>query len=127
MSTPEAVLRASIAAVGPLVPAIVWRGVILDGRRREKICTELGVYLPQNVFHTLEQACHALWTVHPERAIQVAREHLGGHAGLAPTVRELSEICGVSVTELALVLRELSPKKRSEGKRSPRRTRSVKT
>ncbi len=127
MSIAEAELRASIQAVGPLVPAIVWRGVTLDGRRREQICSELGLYLPQNVFHTLEQACHALWTVHPERAIQVAREHRGGHAGLPPTVRELAEICGVSVPAIALELERQKPKKRDGRKRGPHRTRSVKT
>ncbi len=127
MATNEAELRASLLAVGPLVPAIVWRGVTLDGRRREQICVEEGIYLPQNVFHSLEQACHALWTVHPERAIQVAREHRGGHAGLPPTVRELAEICGVSVTTLALVLQQMQPAKTPGRPRAPRRTRSIKT
>lgn len=126
MSTPEAELRASITAVGPLVPVLVWRGVTIDGRRREAICAELGVPCPSHTLHSLEQACHALWTVHPERAIQVAREHRGGHVGLQPTVRELAEACGVSVTQLALVLQESAPRKRGE-KRSPRRTRSIKT
>ncbi len=127
MSTSEADLRASLSAVGPLSPALVWRGVTIDGRRREALCAELGIFLPQLTFHTLEQACHALWTMHPQRAIQVAREHRGGHAGLPPTVRELAEICGVTVTALALELEQMKPRKRGEGKRSPRRTRSVKT
>lgn len=127
MALSEAELRASLQAVGPLSPVLVWRGVTVDGRRREQICVELGIVCPQHQLHTLEQACHALWVVHPERAVQVAREHLGGHAGLAPTVRELARVCGVSVTVLALELQRSGPKKRGEGKRSPRRTRSIKT
>jgi hypothetical protein len=127
MAWNETELRASLLAVGPLVPVIVWRGVTLDGRRREKVCAEEGIFLPQNTFHTLELACQALWTMHPERAIQVAREHRGGHEGLPPTVRELAELCGVSVTAVSLVLKEMQPAKPQGRQRSPRRTRSIKT
>lgn len=126
MSTNEAELRASIAAIGPLVPVLVWHGVTIDGRRRQQICGELGVYCPERHVSTLEEACTALWTVHPARAIQVAREHCGGHTGLPPTVRELATLCNVSATLIALELQKAQPKRR-EGKRSPRRTHSIKT
>lgn len=37
------VLRESIRANGQLVPIIVWRGQILDGRHRHRACLELGI------------------------------------------------------------------------------------
>jgi hypothetical protein len=126
MAMIEAELRASLLAVGPLNPALVWRGVTLDGRRRESICFDEGIALPRKELHSLEQACAALWIVHPERAIQVAREHRGGHVGVPATVREIAELCGTTATAVALELAKERPAQR-QSNRSPRRTRSIKT
>lgn len=78
---------------------------------------------PVAVMVTLQAACTALFQRHPERAITLAREHLGGHAGLPPTVRELAEVCGASVSAIALLTAPPKPKE----KRAPRRTRSQRT
>lgn len=120
----EAELRASILAVGQLVPVLKWHGVTIDGRRREAICDAEGIQSSVRHLATLEQACSALWLMHPERALAFAREHAGGHAGLAPTVRELASLCGVSVSVIALALQ---PQKRKQDNRAPRRARSVRT
>jgi len=119
----EAELRASICAVGQLVPVLKWLGVTIDGRRREAILEEIGVQPVVRNLATLEQACTALWLMHPERALAFAREHAGGHAGLPPTARELASLCGVSVSVIALAMQ---PKRRQE-KRAPRRQRSIRT
>lgn len=123
MST-EAELRASILAVGQLVPVLKWHGVTIDGRRREAILDAEGIVPAVRNLATLEQACSALWLMHPDRALQLAREHAGGHAGLPPTVRELATLCGVSVSVIALALQ---PQKRKQDNRAPRRARSVRT
>lgn len=115
-------LRASILAAGCLDALLVWHGMIIDGRRRHLICQEEGVVPPIVVFTELRAACTALFQRHPERAIAMAREHLGGHAGLPPTVRELAEVCSTSVTAIALLTR---PK--NADKRGPRRVRSQRT
>lgn len=74
------------------------------------------------VLTTLQAACTALFQRHPDRALAMAREHLGGHAGLPPTVRELAEVCSTSVSAIALLLK---PTKKE--KRGPRRLRSQRT
>ncbi len=117
--TSEAELRASISAVGQLVPLLIWHGVTIDGRRREPILEALGIAPAVRVLSTLEQACTALWPLHPERALTLAREQAGGHAGLPPTVRELAGLCNVSVSAIALAL---APRARRQEKRAPRRT-----
>jgi hypothetical protein len=115
----EQELRASVAAVGPLLPVLLWRGDTLDGRRREQICAELG--LVPRVMHvrSLTEACQALWALHPERAVQLARDN-----GVAlPT--NIAKLCGTRLVHVARILKgERVP---SADKRSPRRTRSQKT
>ncbi len=120
----EAELRASLLAVGQLVPLLKWHGVTIDGRRRESILEAEGVMPAVRNLASLEQACSALWLMHPDRALQLAREHAGGHTGLQPTVRELASLCGVSVSVIALALQ---PTTRKQEKRAPHRLRSVKT
>jgi hypothetical protein len=122
--TPEAELRASIQAVGPLVPVLKWLGATIDGRRREAICFEMGILPNVHTCHTLEQACTALWPLHPDRALALAREHAGGHVGLPPTVRELAQLCNVSVSAIA---QALDTRPRRKETRPPRRTQSIKT
>lgn len=119
-------LRGSIAAVGCLDPVLIWQGMVIDGRRRHQICGELGIVPPMHVSVTLKAACSALWQRHPDRALVLAREHLGGHEGLSPTVRELAEVCSVSVSAISVELVRGKPKKPPE-KRAPHRTRSQRT
>lgn len=119
-------LRGSIAAVGCLNPVLIWQGMVIDGRRRHRICEELGIVPPMRVSVDLSAACTALFVSHPERAVTLAREHLGGHAGLPPTVRELARVCNVSVAAISVALAALTPKKPPE-KRGPHRTRSQRT
>ncbi len=116
-------LRDSIAAAGCINPILIWLGLVIDGRRRHRICEELGVVPPMHVLVSLQAACSALFAHHPERAVVLAQEHLGGHAGLAPTIRELAEVCGTSVSVIALVLK---PATKPEA-RGPRRSRSDRT
>ncbi len=113
-------LRDSISAAGCLDPVLIWNGLIIDGRRRHQICGELGIVPPMAVFTTLKAACTALYLRHPERALAMARDHLGGHAGLPATVHELADVCSVSVSAIALLLRAPA----TAEKRAPRRTRS---
>lgn len=115
-------LRDSIAAAGCVDSVLFWHGMIIDGRRRHQICEELGVVPRVAVLTTLQAACTALFQRHPDRALAMAREHLGGHAGLPPTVRELAEVCSTSVSAIALLLK---PTKKE--KRGPRRLRSQRT
>jgi len=116
-------LRGSIAAAGCLDPVLIWQGLVIDGRRRHAICEELGIVPPMHISTSLQAACTALFLRHPDRAIVLAREHLGGHAGLPPSVRELAELCNVSVSAIAV---HLKPSGRPE-KRAPHRTRSQRT
>ena len=119
----ERELRDSIAVAGCVDPVLIWLGVIIDGRRRHRICEELGIVPPMRVCISLEAACTALFAKHPERAVLLAREHLGGHAGLAPTVRELARVCNASVSAIAVLV---TPPKAAE-KRGPRRACSQRT
>lgn len=116
-------MRASIGAIGCLVPVLKWHGTTVDGRRREAICEELGIVPPLRVLGTLRDVCTALWPLHPDRALAFAREHAGGHAGLAPTLRELAALCSVSVSAIAVRLER--PKQGNRGTRRTHSTRSV--
>ena len=115
----ERELRASIAAVGPLLPVLIWRGRVVDGSKRDQICGELGLVPTVRVLHTPGELCSALWVVHPDRAVDEARE-LG-----ALSVKDVAELCSARVAEVAGILS--SRTKRVVDKRSPRRTRSQKT
>ena len=116
-------LRDSIAAAGCVDPVLFWQGMVIDGRRRHQICEELGIIPPIVVFTTLKAACTALFQRHPERAIVMAREHLGGHAGLPATARELAEVCSTTLSAIAVLTQPKKPKE----KRGPHRTRSQRT
>ncbi len=116
-------LRDSIAAAGQLDPVLIWQGLLIDGRRRYAICEELGLVPKMHVCIDLEAACTALFQRHPDRAVLLAREHCGGHAGLPPTVAELARLCNVNVAAIAVLVQ---PKRKSE-KRAPHRTRSQRT
>ncbi len=114
----ERELRASIAAVGPLLPVLIWSGRVVDGVKRDRICGELGLVPTVRVLHSPAELCSALWIVHPSRAVDEAQA-LG-----ATNVKEIAELCSARVAEIAGVL--LSRKKPVVNNRSPRRSRSQK-
>jgi hypothetical protein len=116
-------LRDSIEAAGCLDAVLFWHGTIIDGRRRHQICEELGIVPRVAVLTTLHAACTALFQRHPDRAVAMAREHLGGSAGLPPTVRELADVCSTSVSAIALLVQGPTVVE----KRGPRRLRSQRT
>lgn len=113
----ERELRASLAAVGPLLPVLIWRGRVVDGAKRDRLCGELGLVPRLQTLHSLAEVCAALWSLHPERAI--AEALAAGVAG----VQEIAELCGARVAEVA----KLSAPKRKRENRSPRRSRSQKS
>ena len=118
----ERELRASIAAVGPLLPVLVYRGRVVDGEKRDRICTELGLIPRTQILHSLGELCAALWVLHPERAIaeaQLARPGL--------TLPELAELCSTRPSDVALALAGQRGKSRRGVERSPRRTQGQKS
>lgn len=115
----ERELRSSIAAVGPLLPVLIWQGRVVDGQRRDQICAELGLVPQVRTLHTAAEVCSALWAVHPDRA--VAEALTNGATG----VKEIAELCSARVAEVAALLG--AKNKRAVDRRSPRKTRSQKT
>lgn len=117
----ERELRASIEAVGPLLPVLVYRGRVVDGEKRDRICGELGLIPRTQILHTLHELCAALWVLHPERAIAEAQHELG-----SLTLVNLAELCSVRPSDVALVLAgKRAAVQASE--RSPRRTQGQKS
>ncbi len=106
----ERELRASLQSVGPLLPQLLYAGRVIDGQRRDAICSELGIVLPQRRLATREEACAALWLLHPERAIELAE---------TDRVLELARLCGSNAADVSTVLQRLRPK-RKDPHRSPR-------
>lgn len=107
----ERELRESIRKVGPLLPAAMFNGDEIDGRRRRRICNELGVYIETKFCSSLADACAHLWPLHPARAIELANTR---------NVTELSQLCGARPAAIAKVLREMRPPARASYLRSPR-------
>ncbi len=109
-------IRSSLLVVGPLLPQLIWAGRVVDGEKRDALCTELGILFPQRRLATREEACAALWLVHPERALVVAE---------TDRVLELARLCSARPVDIARVLagqRPAPPKVR----RSPRQTQGQK-
>lgn len=103
-------LRASLQSVGPLLPQLLYSGRVIDGDRRDAICSELGIVFPQRRLATREEACAALWLLHPERAITLAE---------TDRVLELARLCGTNAVDVAATLKRLRPKPK-DAHRSPR-------
>lgn len=116
----ERELRASIAAVGPLLPVLVYRGRVVDGEKRDRICGELGLIARTQILHSMNELCAALWALHPERAIAEARAQFAG-----ASVAHVAELCNARVADVASVI--VGKREKSVEKRSPRKTRSQKT
>ena len=63
-------LLESLQRVGVLAPGIKWHGVLLDGRRRARLCAQVGMHFPCNDFTSFRDVAVALWLVEPERCVQ---------------------------------------------------------
>lgn len=98
-------LRASLAAIGALQPAFEYAGEVIDGRRRKVLCAELGQPLDIRVCETIQEACSTLFTLHPMRALELAKRE-----GIT-TLLELARVCGSTTSAVARVLQEHAPKK----------------
>lgn len=96
----ERELRASIAAVGPLLPVLVYRGRVVDGEKRERICGELGLVPRTQVLHSVDELCSALWVLHPERAIVEAQST----RSVPLTLTELAKLCNARPSDVAVAL-----------------------
>lgn len=97
-------LRANLAAVGQLTPGLEYNGALVDGKRRQSICSELGVRFDVDVCGSLKEACSKLWAAHPVRALELARSE-------TDRVLELAELCGTTPGAIALVQQALRPKR----------------
>lgn len=98
-------LRASLAAIGAQQPAFEYAGQIIDGRRRQKLCAELGKPLDVRTCETLEDACGVLFVAHPLRALELARSEG------AVSLLELARLCGTTTSAVARQLQATAPKK----------------
>lgn len=100
-------LRASLLQIGLQKPGIEHAGELVDGRRRKKLCEELGIDFDQRDCATLEEACSLLWLEHPARALELAERH--GARG----VLELARVCGTTSVAIAkqLARKPKPPKK----------------
>lgn len=98
-------LLASVQRIGPQVPGLEWCGELVDGRKKARMCAELGIRFDVHHAATREEACSILWTRHPERAIELAETR---------SVLELARICGTSAVAVAKVLQALKPKKKRQ-------------
>lgn len=87
-------LRASLASIGPLLPAFVYRDQLIDGARRTLLCNELGLHLPTRYLRSLHDACSVLWPLHAERAIALA--------GDLPLL-EIAKLCGAEPASIAAI------------------------
>ena len=75
---------------------------LLDGRKKQRICAELGKHFDVYEARTLKEACSILWTHHPPRALELAGKR---------SLLELAEICSTSTTAIAAELAAQRPKK----------------
>jgi len=64
-------LRESIRKIGPMLPVLMYGGQKIDGRKRARICAELGVIIEVRELLLKEEAGPALWATHPCRALEL--------------------------------------------------------
>jgi hypothetical protein len=102
------------------MPVLIWRGRVVDGEKRDRICGELGLVPHVRSLQSIAEVCSALWTVHPERA--VAEALAAGCAG----VQAIAELCSGRVADVATILGAATKAGASKSKRAPRRSRSQK-
>lgn len=102
-------LRESIRENGRIFePVLLYLGMAIDGRKRQRICEEEGLHCPAINCLTPEQAAPLLWTRHKERAVK-----------LFPA-ENLQEAAALYKTDLASVAHFFSskPQKKSPSKRA---------
>jgi hypothetical protein len=96
-------LRTSLAAIGQLESGLRYEGELLDGRRRETLCSELGIRFEVRDASSLQEACSVLWArSHAARALELA--------GKRPLL-ELAELCGTNTAAVAAQLQAMKPKR----------------
>lgn len=117
----ERELRASIAAVGPLLPTLVYRGRVVDGEKRDRICSDLGLVPRTLILHSLTEVCSALWSLHPQRAIVEAH----ANSDRVVSLQEVAELCSARPSDVALVI--AGSKAKPSATRSPRQTQGQKS
>lgn len=99
-------LRASLESIGALQPGYEYAGELIDGRRRQPLCRELGKPFEVRVCSTLQEACSVLWAQHHSvRALELAK------AEGAQSLLELARLCGTTPTAVAELLQASRPKK----------------
>lgn len=95
-------LRASLQAIGVLVPGLEYAGELVDGRKKHEMCADLGVPFPIHIAKTLGEACSILWTRHPDRALELAGTR---------KMLELAQLCSTSSVSVAKVLQQKKPRR----------------
>jgi hypothetical protein len=88
-------LRASIESTGVIVPALQYAGTLHDGRRRERIASDLGQQCPVYKCRSYGEFAVRLFAVEPRRAM----EHFG-----PSTIAECQKLFGCSAGAAALML-----------------------
>jgi hypothetical protein len=113
----ERELRDSIRESGPVLPAVFFLGEQIDGRRRERLCSELGIAITRKHCESLREACSYLWAIdHQHRAIALADTR---------NVHELAQLCAARPAAVAKVLRDSMPRPKYVH-RNPRQLRGQK-
>jgi hypothetical protein len=95
-------LRASLGQIGPQISGLEYAGELVDGRKKARMCADLGVAFPIHIAKTLQEACSILWLRHELRAIELAGEHR--------TILELAHLCGATTTAIAKVVQAQKPR-----------------
>jgi hypothetical protein len=96
-------LRASLQSIGPQIAGLEYEGELVDGRKKARMCAEMGVAFPIQRAHSLEEACSILWTRHELRALELA-------GPIARSVLELARLCSTTPVSVAKVLHANKPK-----------------
>ncbi len=91
-------LRESIRVAGPVLPAIIWQGELIEGRRRWQVCAANGRRCRTLRPKTLPEAAALLWAVHPARALAMfgSSKH---------TLTESAKLFGTTPGQVAVVRR----------------------
>ena len=94
-------LAESIRKLGVLTPGLKWHGVLLDGRRRSRLCAALGVRFPCTDVVGLAEAASALFQTEPARAVE--------RFGVARGAAEFARLIGVRRGQVAPYFPRTSP------------------
>lgn len=104
-SVTEEALRDSLRTHGQFTAVFKLGGVIVDGRRRDRMLRELG-RTPEVVnLRTARDAAQVLWQLHPVHALQEYCADMG--------LTETAEYLGVSLADVAAVRSETRPREQT--------------